>query len=102
LKLQENKKILVKIYTNCEADKRQLNSWIHIKSRHTKVLVDALKGIDINANVNWPLAYMGTVHGYKTKENAIIEVKRKNRKDYSPLSFQKVVFFKITYKPRVK
>ena len=35
--------------------------------RYNKELVDALKKMDINANVNWPLMHMGSAHRYLAK-----------------------------------
>jgi len=64
------------------------------KSKHNKALIDALKMMDINANVNWPLMHMGSAHRYLNKENAAIEATGgTNWKDYLPPSFQKVVFY---------
>ncbi len=62
--------------------------------KHNKALIDALKRMDINANVNWPLMHMGSAHRYLNKENAPIEATGgTNWKDYLPPSFQNVVFY---------
>ena len=64
------------------------------KQKHNKALVEALKMMDINANVNWPLVHMGSAHRYLKKEDAAIEATGgTNWKDYLPPSFQKVVFY---------
>jgi tryptophan 2,3-dioxygenase len=64
------------------------------KGKHTKALIDALKKMDINANINWPLMHMGSAHRYLNKENIHIEATGgTNWKDYLPPSFQKVVFY---------
>ncbi len=64
------------------------------ESKHNKALLDALKKMDINANVNWPLMHMGSAYRYLNKENSEIEATGgTNWKEYLPPSFQKVVFF---------
>lgn len=64
------------------------------KSKHNKALLETLKRMDINANVNWPLMHMGAAHRHLNKENATIEATGgTNWKDFLPPSFQKIVFF---------
>ncbi len=64
------------------------------KGKHTKVLTDALKNMDINANINWPLVHLGSAYRYLDRENNTIEATGgTNWKEYLPPSFQKVVFF---------
>ncbi|MFC2147366.1 tryptophan 2,3-dioxygenase family protein [Bacteroidota bacterium] len=66
--------------------------------RHNKVLIKALKIMDINANINWPLMHLGSAHRYLNKENTSIEATGgTNWKEYLPPSFQKVVFFPNLY-----
>jgi tryptophan 2,3-dioxygenase len=66
--------------------------------RHTKALVDALKIMDLNANVNWPLMHMGSAHRYLGKDKGQIEATGgTNWKDYLPPSFQKIIFFPRLY-----
>ncbi len=66
--------------------------------RHTKELVKALKIMDLNANVNWPLMHMGSAHRYLGKNKGQIEATGgTNWKDYLPPSFQKVIFFPQLY-----
>ncbi len=68
------------------------------KSKDNKDLVEALKALDINANINWPLMHMGSAYRYLTKDNAQIEATGgTNWKEYLPPSFQKVVFFPELY-----
>ena len=63
-------------------------------ARHNKGLVEALKKMDINANVNWPLVHMASAHRYLDRGQESIEATGgTNWKDYLPPSFQKVVFF---------
>jgi len=63
-----------------------------------KALITALKKLDINANVNWPLVHMGSAHRYLGKEKGEIEASGgTNWKEYLPPSFQKVVFFPKLY-----
>ncbi|SHI68454.1 tryptophan 2,3-dioxygenase [Arenibacter nanhaiticus] len=63
-------------------------------ARNNKELIEALKSLDINANVNWPLMHMGSAYRYLTKENTAIDATGgTNWKEYLPPGFQKVVFF---------
>ena len=64
------------------------------KNKHNKGLAEALKIMDINANINWPLVHLGSAYRYLDKENDTIEATGgTNWKEYLPPSFQKVVFF---------
>ena len=68
------------------------------ESKHNKELIEALKVMDINANVNWPLMHLGSAHRYLNVENTSIEATGgTNWKEYLPPSFQKVVFFPNLY-----
>ena len=67
-------------------------------ARDNKNLIEALKALDINANINWPLMHIGSAYRYLTKDNEHIEATGgTNWKDYLPPSFQKVVFFPKLY-----
>ena len=64
------------------------------KSKTNKDLIKALKELDINANVNWPLMHMGSAYRYLAKDKAPVEATGgTNWKDYLPPSFQKIIFF---------
>ncbi|MEH6680751.1 MAG: tryptophan 2,3-dioxygenase family protein [Sediminicola sp.] len=66
--------------------------------RNNNVLLTALKTLDINANVNWPLMHMGSAFRYLDRENMAIDATGgTNWKEYLPPSFQKVVFFPQIY-----
>lgn len=66
--------------------------------RYNKELVQALKTMDINANVNWPLMHMGSAHRYLAKDKEQVDATGgTNWKEYLPPSFQKVVFFPEIY-----
>ena len=68
------------------------------KSKDNKTLVEALKALDVNANINWPLMHMGSAYRYLTKDNEQIDATGgTNWKEYLPPSFQKVVFFPELY-----
>ncbi len=68
------------------------------KIRHNKALIEALKTMDINANINWPLVHLGSAHRYLKREDDAIEATGgTNWKEYLPPSFQKVVFFPELY-----
>ena len=62
-----------------------------------KELIKALKDLDVNANVNWPLVHMGSAYRYLGKDKKDkVEVEATggtNWKDYLPPSFQKIIFF---------
>ncbi len=76
------------------------HKYLHLAEdkRHTKELVKALKIMDLNANVNWPLMHMGSAHRYLGKNKGQIEATGgTNWKDYLPPSFQKVIFFPQLY-----
>ncbi|MFS4415861.1 tryptophan 2,3-dioxygenase family protein [Maribacter sp. 2307ULW6-5] len=61
-------------------------------------LVKALKEMDVNANVNWPLVHMGSAHRYLGKESGNLSATGgTNWKEFLPPSFQKVVFFPELY-----
>ena len=67
-------------------------------SKNDKTLIKALKDLDMNANVNWPLMHMGSAHRYLAKDkDAIDATGGTNWKDYLPPSFQKVIFFPNLY-----
>jgi len=66
--------------------------------RENKHLLKALKALDLNANVNWPLMHMGSAHRYLGREGGEIEATGgTNWKEYLPPSFQKVIFFPTIY-----
>ncbi|MEM1259709.1 MAG: tryptophan 2,3-dioxygenase family protein [Bacteroidota bacterium] len=57
-------------------------------------LLDAIKSMDINANINWPLMHMGSAYRYLTKDKGNINATGgTNWKDFLPPSFQKIIFF---------
>ncbi|MDB4291963.1 tryptophan 2,3-dioxygenase family protein [Maribacter sp.] len=68
------------------------------EKQDNKELISALKTLDINANVNWPLMHMGSAHRYLGKDKSEIEATGgTNWKEYLPPSFQKVIFFPKLY-----
>ncbi|PHN95201.1 tryptophan 2,3-dioxygenase [Maribacter sp. 6B07] len=68
------------------------------KQREYQALIDALKMLDMNANINWQLMHMGSAHRYLRKETGDIEATGgTNWKEYLPPSFQKIVFFPELY-----
>ncbi|WP_350286537.1 tryptophan 2,3-dioxygenase family protein [uncultured Croceitalea sp.] len=63
-----------------------------------KVLIEALKKLDINANVNWPLMHMGSAYRYLAKDKTPVDATGgTNWKAYLPPSFQKIIFFPTLY-----
>ncbi|APA64062.1 tryptophan 2,3-dioxygenase family protein [Maribacter sp. 1_2014MBL_MicDiv] len=68
------------------------------KQREDQALIDALKMLDMNANINWQLMHMGSAYRYLRKETGDIEATGgTNWKEYLPPSFQKIVFFPELY-----
>lgn len=68
------------------------------EKQDNKELIIALKTLDINANVNWPLMHMGSAHRYLNKDKLQIDATGgTNWKEYLPPSFQKIVFFPELY-----
>tara|TARA_R110002051_G_scaffold71624_4_gene129361 strand:- start:27606 stop:28577 length:972 start_codon:yes stop_codon:yes gene_type:complete len=66
--------------------------------KKNQALVDALKTLDVNANINWQLMHMGSAHRYLRRESGDIEATGgTNWKEYLPPSFQKIVFFPEIY-----
>ncbi|MBS9462532.1 tryptophan 2,3-dioxygenase [Flagellimonas sp. 389] len=63
-------------------------------SRENETLISALKDLDVNANVNWPLMHMGSAYRYLAKEGKDVDATGgTNWKAYLPPSFQKIIFF---------
>ncbi|WP_340199579.1 tryptophan 2,3-dioxygenase family protein [Ascidiimonas sp. W6] len=57
-------------------------------------LIKALKQLDTNANVNWPLMHMGSAYRYLRKDKTAIDATGgTNWEQYLPPSFQKIIFF---------
>ncbi|NAY91896.1 tryptophan 2,3-dioxygenase [Muricauda sp. JGD-17] len=68
------------------------------KSRENKELIQALKDLDINANVNWPLMHLGSAYRYLASDKKDVEATGgTNWKEYLPPSFQKIIFFPTLY-----
>ena len=68
------------------------------EERKNELLVKALKDLDINANVNWPLMHMGSAYRYLAKDKKPIDATGgTNWKEYLPPSFQKIIFFPELY-----
>ncbi len=70
--------------------------YLKLPQKHQKneKLIDALKKLDVNANVNWPLMHMGSAYRYLAKDKAAVDATGgTNWKAYLPPSFQKIIFF---------
>ncbi|WP_036157269.1 tryptophan 2,3-dioxygenase family protein [Maribacter forsetii] len=68
------------------------------EQREDKALVEGLKTLDVNANINWQLMHMGSAHRYLRKDTGDIDATGgTNWKEYLPPSFQKIVFFPGLY-----
>ena len=68
------------------------------EAKENTLLLKALKTLDLNANVNWPLVHMGSAHRYLSKKGGTVKATGgTNWKDYLPPGFQKVSFFPEIY-----
>ncbi|MDT0606508.1 tryptophan 2,3-dioxygenase family protein [Croceitalea rosinachiae] len=66
--------------------------------QQNNTLIGALKNLDINANINWPLMHMGSAYRYLAKDKATVDATGgTNWKEYLPPSFQKIIFFPTLY-----
>jgi len=71
--------------------------------RSNKYLINALKKLDIDANVNWPLIHMGSAYRYLKREKSEVQATGgTNWKEYLPPSFQKVIFFPALWSDKEK
>ncbi|ALM20794.1 tryptophan 2,3-dioxygenase [Nonlabens sp. MIC269] len=60
----------------------------------TEDLIEALRMLDQNANINWLLMHMGAAHRYLRKEGQAVQATGgTNWKQFLPPSFQKISFF---------
>ncbi len=74
--------------------------YLNLPEQHQKneKLMNALKKLDVNANVNWPLMHMGSAYRYLAKDKAAVDATGgTNWKEYLPPSFQKIIFFPTLY-----
>ncbi|MGD1947159.1 MAG: tryptophan 2,3-dioxygenase family protein [Croceivirga sp.] len=63
-------------------------------SKEEPLLIEGLKKMDVNANINWPLMHMGSAYRYLSKDKATVDATGgTNWKDFLPPSFQKIIFF---------
>src|SRR5690606_3377092 len=68
------------------------------EARHNEPLIKALRELDLNANVNWPLMHMGSAYRYLDREDrSVASTGGTNWKEFLPPSFQKVIFFPTLY-----
>jgi tryptophan 2,3-dioxygenase len=64
------------------------------KEKEFEPLKEALRKLDVNANVNWPLMHLGSAYRYLRKDNQAVDATGgTNWKEYLPPSFQKIIFF---------
>ncbi|UNY99327.1 tryptophan 2,3-dioxygenase family protein [Zhouia spongiae] len=64
------------------------------KEKNNKDLIKALRTLDTNANVHWPLMHMGSAYRYLRKDqNTIDATGGTNWKQFLPPSYQKIIFF---------
>jgi len=62
--------------------------------RDNQALIDAMRTLDQNANINWLLMHMGAAHRYLRQEGKAVKATGgTNWRDYLPPSFQRITFF---------
>lgn len=64
------------------------------KTRNNKELINALRKLDQDVNINWPLMHMGAAYRYLSSDKETIKATGgTNWKQFLPPGFQKVYFF---------
>ncbi|MCM8569501.1 tryptophan 2,3-dioxygenase family protein [Gramella jeungdoensis] len=64
------------------------------EDRSNKDLIQALRNLDVNVNINWLLMHMGAAYRYLSKEKSTIKATGgTNWKQFLPPGFQKISFF---------
>ena len=67
-------------------------------SHQDEALLKALREMDSNANINWPLMHMGSAYRYLAKDKTAVDATGgTNWKDFLPPSFQRIIFFPTLY-----
>ncbi|MCV6629525.1 MAG: tryptophan 2,3-dioxygenase family protein [Flavobacteriaceae bacterium] len=86
--------------TNINAKYRQLPK----EMRANPELIKAMRALDVNANIHWPLMHMGSAYRYLRKEkgSTVGATGGTNWKKYLPPSFQKIIFFPDIWSPQEK
>lgn len=61
-------------------------------------LKEAMRNLDVSANVHWPLMHMGSAYRYLKKDKGAVNATGgTNWRNYLPPSFQKVIFFPVLW-----
>ena len=99
LTLKQFEKKYSSVFIKHARDYKEKNIWQKYKSLNTEnqnnpELIDALKQLDINVNVNWPLVhYKSAVRYLAQKDNDVPATGGTNWQKYLPPRFQKRIFF---------
>lgn len=65
-----------------------------LEVKQNELLVDVMRQLDVNANVNWNLMHMGVAYKHLSKNELTIDsTGGTNWKEFLPPSFQKIIFF---------
>ncbi|TRZ45843.1 tryptophan 2,3-dioxygenase family protein [Robertkochia solimangrovi] len=73
------------------------------EARENPRLIEAMRALDVNANVNWNLMHMGAAYRHLSKgEKAIDATGGTNWRQYLPPNFQKIIFFPEFWTDREK
>lgn len=71
--------------------------------KSNKELIQNMKDLDVNANINWPLMHMASAYSYLTRERSQVNATGgTNWKEYLPPSFQKIIFFPTLHSEKEK
>jgi len=67
---------------------------MHKDDRDNKELIEAMRNLDVNVNINWLLMHMGAAYRYLSKDKTTVKATGgTNWKKFLPPSFQKISFF---------
>jgi len=67
---------------------------MHEDDRNNAELIQAMRNLDVNVNINWLLMHMGAAYRYLSKDKTTIKATGgTNWKKFLPPSFQKISFF---------
>src|SRR5690606_5059795 len=65
-----------------------------LEDRNRPEIIESMKSLDTNANVNWPLVHLGSAYRYLRKDDTTIAASGgTNWREFLPPGFQKIIFF---------
>jgi tryptophan 2,3-dioxygenase len=99
LTLQQFEKKYSEEFIQLANDYKNKNLWMKYKSlseedQKNQTLVDALRQLDVNVNINWPLVHYKSAVRYLAQENSDVPATGgTNWQKYLPPRFQKRIFY---------